>query len=581
MEFCLGKVTIYLSKDGKGFDDVVDVEKIPSVETGSFKIRHFSVNQFNIKFFCQKVFINSHDNPPWLDFVNESLSSEEEVNFNTSSERGSGLLLINLGSRVCAAAFGTRGSSWIKKKQMESDFGIKVAMNLCGNEEVRQAKSAIRASTSQMIDRQLSRPSEVFDLGMSETELLQYISAHLNSNSNITLQGKDCLTVKALGSDKFTWDKLLDFISNSLLAYRSEDYKKWFPNYPNLTAVPEEKVSELDEELLKLIRSESYAKIHLSIPEFIPDDEFSFTYTNYPKKENNIISHIRVQDLKEEVKRNISDIKLADITKKYVYAYSHEEGQILHHRKWCIYDCLVAEIELKDDCYILTSGEWRKVDPDFYKQVSDFVENQIKVEAVDTRYHGLDIFCTSRKQNREELFNTKYCALNDNAILFDQAKLRIGTGNKNKEFCDIFEMSDDKKGNIIHVKKNGYSDSINYLFSQARFYCEFFLSDDVFLEDIRDFVQQSKHSKRDDVLEHIKEDISDVSGQDYNVKMWVLYDQRKSPPTLESLPLMAKYELKLTHDKLRKSLKYSDLSLGFIPTLYSRYSCKQKPPERD
>jgi uncharacterized protein (TIGR04141 family) len=180
-----------------------------------------------------------------------------------------------------------------------------------------------------------------------------------------------------------------------------------------------------------------------------------------------------------------------------------------------------------------------------------------------------------KKQNREEVFNKKYCELNKNSLLFDQAKLRIGQGLKDKEFCDILEYKSRAPANIIHVKKYRGSSSLNYLFSQARFYCEFFLSDETFLSEIRAYIDGSNHPEKNVFLDYIKEHQADVTGKDYAVRLWILYDRRKKAPSKADLPLMAKYELKMTYERLRNVHKYSEISLSMIPVILVNFKTEK------
>ncbi|HHI4991694.1 TPA: DUF6119 family protein, partial [Vibrio parahaemolyticus] len=180
----------------------------------------------------------------------------------------------------------------------------------------------------------------------------------------------------------------------------------------------------------------------------------------------------------------------------------------------------------------------------------------------------------------EEVFNEKYCGVNKNTIKFDQAKLKIGTGRRDNEFCDILQLENNLM-EIIHVKKDGGSHSLSYLFTQSRFYCEFFLSDKNFISDIRDYIDNYE-GVGDDVkfkyLEYIKNEPADIIGRDYAVRLWVLYSRRKKKPELEKLPLMTKYELKLAYEKLRNVHKYNSVTISFVPvnTVNHKTTCNMK-----
>jgi uncharacterized protein (TIGR04141 family) len=571
----LGKISIFLAKNGMTFEDVIDERKV-SNESDSFKIREFEVENCPVKFFCKQQVIEKHKNPPWLDFLNEQLDFDKKVNFKTNSSRPSGLLLINIESKILAASFGMSGKSFLKKHTFLDDFGIKTAMNMCGNTEIKQTKSSTHSTTIQNIDRQLSKPSDAFSFGLNETEFLQYISAHIPEDKKITLQGKDTLTLKIIGDEKLSWDRLIEYGKIFIKRYESEDYKKLFPNYPNLQNIPEEISNELDLKLVENMKNKCYERIHLAIPEFIAYDEFSFSYTNYNKKQNKVFSHIEISQLESEEILNFEKLTLDGIKKISIYPYSHEQDQILGYKKWDLYCCIVAEIEFQEEYFVLSNGIWKKVDDDFYKLINKFVEEVVEEESLSDEYKNIQIANFERRQNREEIFNIKYCDLNDRAIRFDQAKLRIGQGYKDKEFCDILEYREGDSACIIHVKKYGGSDSINYLFSQAKFYCEFFLTDDIFLGEIREHIRGSGRNSAEKLLEHVKESQSDLMGKDYSVKLWILFDNKKKPPQKSDLPLMAKYDLKLTYERLRKVLKYKDVKMSMVPAEFVNFTTSKK-----
>lgn len=572
----LGQISIYLAKDGNSFDDVIEKSKLPN-ESDSFKVREFEVNGNPVRFYCRHTVTSKSDNPPWIAFVNEKLIEEDQkINFDSYSKRPSGLLLIRLEGRVLAATFGIGSGGLLRKNQFFDDFGIKAAMNMCGNKELRQTKSSTHSITTQNIDRQLSKPSDAFSFGLNETEFLKYISAHLENDKKVTLQGKDSLTLKVIGDEKLSWDRLIKYGKRFINEYGSNHYKKLFPNYPNLQSVEKEKSDELDLKLIENLKNEEFDRMHLAIPEFLSDDEFSFSYTNYNIRENKIYSHVEISQLKSNRVLDFEKLTLDELNKVNIYAYSHEKDLILGHKKWALYRCIVTEIEYGSEYFVLSNGIWRKVDDEFYRVITDFVDNVIEEEEVSEIYRNIDISDQKRSQNREENFNIKYCQINDNAIKFDQAKLRIGQGSKDKEFCDILEYHEHDSISIIHVKKYGGADAINYLFSQARFYCESFLGDNIFLNEIRDYIDKSDSSNKHKFLSYIKKEQSEVVGKDYSVKIWILFDNKKSPPRKSDLPLMAKYDLKLTYERLRNFLKFSDVKLSMIPVTTINFTSAKK-----
>ncbi|WP_295076260.1 DUF6119 family protein [Tabrizicola sp.] len=563
----LAKVTFYLAKAGRKFDDLLS-DPAEVIEDGQEKekdrkVRTFDLGEVPVMVVCQLNRVVQ--TPPWIDFINERIGlPEDRIAFSVNSVRPSGVILIELEGRVLAATFGTGGRSLLKFSEFVPDFGIKTAMNMCGNQDLRQTKTRTHALTTKQIDRQVSRPSDSLDFGMTETEILKYISAHAELDKNVTLQGKDSLTVKVIGDEKLSWDRLVEWSEIFLQKYKEDRYKQLFPNYPAFEPVPSEIVDILDQILVDKIKSGDLTRLHLAVPEFLPDDDFSFSYSNHASK-NIVVSHVVASDLLSQKHFPTDKLSVAKLKAKQIYAYSHEQDKILGDRCWSTYSCIVTEVDHAGACYVLSEGVWQKVDDDFYKAVNNFIAKVLPVEKVDKKFHGIDISVVKERKNKESRFNERFAELCDKSIMFDRAKLKIGQGRKDKEFCDLLQLCDDGRINIIQVKQHSGSSNLSYLFSQARFYCDFFLSDQVFLDEIRDFIKNSKHGKVDSFLAKIGEKIADVNGGSFVVKLWTLYNEKEAPPAPVDLPLMAKYELKLAYERLRNINKYANVCYSTIP----------------
>lgn len=110
-------------------------------------------------------------------------------------------------------------------------------------------------------------------------------------------------------------------------------------------------------------------------------------------------------------------------------------------------------------------------------------------EAPEDWYLNIDISDDGTKKNSEAIFNAQIVELRPTCVLFDRAKLQIGAGRKDKEFCDVLDKTT-AWVRIINAKQYKDASSINYLFSQAKFYCEAFLNDEPFLGEIREFIEK-------------------------------------------------------------------------------------------
>lgn len=323
------------------------------------------------------------------------------------------------------------------------------------------------------------------------------------------------------------------------------------------------------------MKKREFGKIQLSIPEFISDDEFSFSYTNNASRENTILAYLNVDQLEENL--NLDEITIKKLRAKHIFAYSPVEDRVLENKKWSVYDCIVFEQALGKKYFILSDGRWLLVEAGFYNSIIDFVKTVLREEPCEALYKNIDISDDASKKNKESIFNKRVVELRPSNVLFDQAKLKIGGGKSDKEFCDILDLQDDGVVRIINCKQHKDASSVNYLFSQAKFYCEFFLRDPVFLADIRSHIQKSECPSKASYLAYIKTTNEEVHGQDYRICLWLLYDRKENAPTKHDIPLIAQFELKLMHDHLRRVCKFRDIVLRFVPVIVKQYTTNKKP----
>jgi len=424
----IAQISFYLAKEKRVFETVIDPE------AGLDKRRAFRTHDFEVEgASCRFIYFETptaKSNPPWLDFINEQIEDGSKIIFKSLSVSANGILLVRIEDRVLIATFGRSASSCLDGHAFEADFGIKTAMNMCGNEEIRQTKSQSTAITTTHIDRQVSKPSDAFVFGLSEAEDLRYISAHMKGDKNMTLQGRDSLTLKVSGKEKLSWKKLVAQCAVLLEQYESKEYVKLFPNYRNFRSANEEEKAVLDGILIEALRREDFTKIQMSIPEFIADDEFSYSYTNNASRDNKIYAYIDVSQLSEHL--DLPKVTIDKIHAKKIFAYSAIEDRVLEYKKWSLYNCIGFEHELEGKYFILSDGRWLEVDAEFYDAIMDFIKNRLHVEPCEDIYRNIDISDDVAKKNKESIFNETVVQIRPSCVLFDRAKLRIGGGSKNK-----------------------------------------------------------------------------------------------------------------------------------------------------
>lgn len=569
----IAQISFYLAKPKRTFATILAIDKDITALKSARKF-DFKVDGVPCRFYYFETAAKKQ-NPHWLDFVNDKLPSKEQIIFSANSKNPNGILLLNVDGDVFAAIFGRSASSYLDETALESDFGIKTAMNLCGNEELRQTRSQSNTVTPTQIDRQVGKPADTFTFGLSEAEELRYISAHMKGDKSITLQGRDHLTVKVVGENRLTWPMIVVRCREFRDAFNKKDFATLFPNYKNFRDASPTEVKALDNELLRVLQAHDYTRIHLGIPEFILEDGHSFSYSDHSKRDNTIYAYLEVRQLEDQLK--LDDVTIEKLKAKRIYAYSHEEDRILSYKKWRLYNCMVFEHQLAEKYFVLSDGRWLEVDGTFYASIMKFANNVLREEPFEEAYRDIDISKQDEKKNKESVFNEEVCRRRSTAILFDQAKLKIGGGRADKEFCDILDLTEEGRVRIIHCKPFKDSSSTNYLVAQAKIYCAAFLQDQTFLTEIRAHIEASQCPRKPDYLNYVKDHIANLNAADYDVCLWLLFDRSEAKPDKGKLPLMSLYELKLMHDHLRNVLKFKDVILRFIPVHKVQFRTELKP----
>ncbi|MBB4237018.1 DUF6119 family protein [Rhizobium esperanzae] len=569
----IAQISFYLAKPQHTFETVLSAEKDVAAHKAAQQF-NFDVEGVACRFYYFET-VSKRSNPPWLEFLNDKIAAGERISFNARSESPNGILLMKIEERVFAATFGRSASSHLEEAAFEPDFGIKTAMNLCGNEEVRQTRSQSNTVTPTQIDRQVGKPSDTFTFGLSEAEDLRYISANIKGDKNLTLQGRNNLTVKVIGRNRLTWPLIVARCREFQEAFGKKDYASLFPNYKNFGQASPGEVAALDGELLKLLKAREFDRIQIGIPEFVAEESYSFTYSDHSKRENTIHSFLDPQQLDRHLK--LDEVTIEQLKGKRIFAYSHEEDRILSYRRWRVYNCIVFEHRIGEKYFVLSDGRWLEVDCDFYASIVKFVAEVLHEEPCEDAYVDINISSEEDKKNKESLFNQEVCKRRPSAILFDRAKLRIGSGRADKEFCDILDLTDLGRIRIIHCKPYKDSSSTNYLFAQANLYSTAFLQDQIFLEEIRRHVGAAASPCKADYLTYIKEHIAELNAADYDICLWLLFDRLKPKPDKGDIPLMAMYELKLMHDHLRNILKFKDIIVRFVPVAKVQFTTSKKP----
>lgn len=187
--------------------------------------------------------------------------------------------------------------------------------------------------------------------------------------------------------------------------------------------------------------------MHLAAPEPLDwQDIDGFRFTSQPDDLQNA-SDPRITDYLTS--REGEDITLQTLKDDRMLAMRASDGN--PQASWQVLRCVVYETALHNQLYVLSAGDWFRINLNFKDRVYDDVRNLTLLNGLPAADAGTD----------EDAYNVKAAAA-INGLCLDKRFVYDGGPDK-MEICDILTRS----GGLIHVKQRGSSSTLSHLFTQG------------------------------------------------------------------------------------------------------------------
>ena len=427
------KITIYLIKDDVKYDKILKDYAYENI---------LSRNDKSITYYVP----TKQKFPTWLSSY-FNITNNEKINNANAKVISLHQLTIEGKEKVFAIPFGN-GKYLLNDDVIEEQFGIKILLNSVSKDGFRQLSISNYGGDHRTKNEQTPKKTNISEFGFDiHSDFLRKATAKSEEelfNKN-TITGGDLLSV----SVPVNINNVNTFLIECFNRYKSDKYKKDFAWLDNIKEVKEKKLKvELDQELIKIINAHDFSKVWTAVPEVIEWEnvlDFRFRKTK-PGCDDIEITNV-IDLFSDKVVPNIDSLK-----NRQVYAMSLDGEEPLY--KWKIYNCLIAEIEYKENAYCLNFGKWYKVNKQFVNSTKEYY-NRIPLSNIDF---------PPANNEREKEYNQELSNYLKNSILMDTETVRMtGMGRSSIEVCDV--LTKDKK--LIHVKKNGGSSYLSHLFNQA------------------------------------------------------------------------------------------------------------------
>lgn len=401
--------------------------------------------------------------PQWFPFVGSVFSVPEKYFKNSSSFAA---IVFKVSERQFVVPFGMM-SHLLDMNKIEPNFGLRVAINVLPNNELRQMDLTTPESGSQKTKKQAYRKSTPEDFGINkQKDILRGVVGRLDKNHVLgeRIDGKDsfrsCIKIT-------TFEELKAFCLEALKYSRKRKYKETYPWIDNMAIVDDLETREsLDGKLVEAIKNEQLDNMLLAPPEFIENSsEYEGFLFSGNRKRLSAKVPIPFPDIEEFIKdygeSKLEDLSVEALVKSCKMLLRDDQGNSL--KAWSIYKCLVWETGLNGDRkFVLSEGTWYEINKSFYKETERFFSDRV----VDVEVAGLpeaDIGET------EAEYNDKAAKSSEDYYLFDLGVASSRTksiGRDKNELCDIFDV---KEKWFVHIKRGKTSDKLSHLFRQGVF----------------------------------------------------------------------------------------------------------------
>lgn len=450
------KLTAFLIKeDYEDFDSVIRDE--------SFESEHDLNGDIPLE---GKIFTgrNHANSPEWLDLLRTG-TLDEIPNLINSSTRA--VLLIRSHHRIFAFPFGF-GRYMIEEESIVRDFGIKVVLNSVNPSKLRSIDTTTFDELTIHARTQTSRSTNVSSFGIDIVrDLLKAVTGQPNNeNFGAVITGRDAVQF-AYELDEFSnFEQICNYLHER---YNSNEYQSSFDWFDNLQMVSDPTLqSILNGKLLEAISTRDENRLHIAPPEVIDWMNIGgFTYT----PNGDIKSDLLVSDYFGYL--NQRDLEFDTLKRQHINVWNNDRTEI--GQKWRLYNCIVFETEHNEDVYILTVGNWFRIDTSFANTVKDYVQ------AIPNADIDLPL---CRHGEYEGIYNDRVSIERDNIITLDRKTITV-EGNQ-IEICDLLTQ----RGQFIHVKPWKSSSTLSHLFSQGRVSAVTLLQDIGFRRDVRTAIEE-------------------------------------------------------------------------------------------
>ncbi|MBN2752494.1 MAG: TIGR04141 family sporadically distributed protein [Rhodospirillaceae bacterium] len=411
--------------------------------------------------------------------------------------------------RWLAVCFGM-GFQELRPEALESQFGLKVALNRLGRERIKSIDTRRPEDSTIQTRSQNSRIGEIFDFGVDTSSIILQAITGKSADEAFggTLTGNDGLKLSCEVDYNGIDDKGLTIINS----FNDTAYRELFPWYGKITPIRDRlRIDQLNQNLVNRLQNGEIDGIHLAPPEIIDYqnvDRFKFSGRLRADTFDDLRLHDYLALFDEEHAVTLAHLKSDKVR------VANDDGPF--RDQWSVFKCLCAEVQFNDQLHILASDEWYVVKDDFVAIV-----NAAMVE-IPLSTLQLPFYTAGEKEGD---YNARAATAQAGMYLYDKRLVNFEGERGRVEFCDI--LTDGRQ--LVHVKRRSKSQTLSHLFLQGQVSAEAFLDHPPLRAQIREAMPE--------IVELIPADRPNPA--DYEIVYALLHEGNPTLPFFSKVALMS------------------------------------------
>ena len=446
---------LYLAKESvTAFDDILTETAKDKIGQGEVEIRHSKIDGEDAVAY---IFKSTQRDPTWLPDIKKVFNPVPEINNKSSCA----VVFFKTSERIFATPF-AHGWQYIDEAKIESDFGLKVAINSVSDGKLRRVDrnhlgQAMKGVSQSSFQRDLSA------FGIDEAlDLIRRVSGGSDGEG---------LANSVTGSTALKFTKEMDLTEISEVAaealkrYNSVAYKSTaFQIIDKVRPVGDPiLMSQLDLQAVEILKSDQN-NFELSMPGWSENDVVY--YGLYGSGLKGRYPDLLVANYRSALGDDLDKLTVEDIASRHgvLAEFNDDVGS---KKRWTIKKALIGSLVWKSGLYAISEGEWYRLDQQFKNEVDAAFENLKKSWEKPPLKIIKKVSDDGKKSGYEsELEFNQRTAAEFGQICLDQEIISVASIPYGRfEACDLLDV---EKKKLIHVKKSSRQSSIlSHFFKQG------------------------------------------------------------------------------------------------------------------